>query len=74
MEQISNAVALKQLGHGDVIHYHDTAMFMRWLDKPNPVPRPYPNVARAIVDWIRSGMVQDTKGLAQEVWEQYQYI
>jgi uncharacterized protein (TIGR00661 family) len=74
MEQISNAVALKQLGYGEVIHHHDTTTLMCWLDMPNPEPRPYPNVARAIVDWIQSGMTQDTRGLARKVWSQYQYI
>lgn len=71
MEQISNARALKQLGYGEVMDSHDTPLLMRWLTQPNPEPRPYPNVARAVVEWLHSGMLQEQDALARELWAQY---
>jgi uncharacterized protein (TIGR00661 family) len=71
MEQVSNAKALAQLGYGDVIYDDDTATLQQWLAKPNPQPRPYPNVARAVVSWIASGMREDQAALAQTLWAQY---
>jgi len=71
MEQISNALALEKLGFGEVMHSHDTPTLRRWLAKPNPDPRPYPNVAGEIVKWFEGGMKQDHAGLAQRLWGQY---
>jgi uncharacterized protein (TIGR00661 family) len=73
MEQISNAKALAQLGYGDVITDDDSETLRRWLAKPNPQPRPYPNVAKAVVEWIQSGMTQDEHALAQGLWAQYEF-
>lgn len=71
MEQISNALALEQLGFGEVMHSHDTPTLRRWLAKPCPDPRPYPNVAGAIVKWFEEGMKHDHAGLAKRLWAQY---
>lgn len=73
MEQTSNAKALAQLGYGDVITDDDSAMLKQWLAKPNPPPRPYPNVAKAVVEWIQSGMTQDEASLARGLWAQYNF-
>ena len=70
MEQVSNAEALRQLGYGDVIESLDAAALRQWLAKPNPEPRPYPNVAREIVSWLQSGMVEDPGMLAMRLWQQ----
>ena len=70
MEQISNAKALKQLGYGDVLDELDTAALRHWLAKPSPEPQPYPNVARAIVEWLQSGMTQPSSQLARSLWAQ----
>ena len=70
MEQISNALALQQLGYGDVMEdFNDEAMQI-WLEKPNPRPRYYPNVARSIVNWIKTGMTEDEASLARRLWSQ----
>jgi uncharacterized protein (TIGR00661 family) len=73
MEQLSNAAALKQLGYGDIIPVGrpDPAVIRRWLARPNPPPKPYPNVARAVVQWIQSGMAATPAELAQSLWSEY---
>jgi len=70
MEQISNALALKQLGYGDVMRDFDTDYLKTWLAKSNPEPRPYPNVAESIVDWIKSGMPENEAQLSRRLWSQ----
>ena len=70
MEQISNALAIKQLGYGDVMTNLDLEMLTAWLSKPSPEPRPYPNVAKSIVNWIKSGMTEDEESLARRLWAQ----
>ena len=73
MEQLSNAVALKQLGLGDIIPVGkpDPNIIRRWLAKENPQAKPYPNVARAIVQWIQGGMREKPVDLAQALWQEY---
>ena len=71
MEQISNALAIQQLGYGDAIENFDTERIKNWLAKPNPEPRPYPNVAREIVKWLESGMKKSREVLARRLWERY---
>jgi uncharacterized protein (TIGR00661 family) len=70
MEQISNALAIKQLGYGDVMNHFDTERLKIWLSKSNPEPRSYPNVAASIVDWIKSGMSEDEALLSRKLWSQ----
>ena len=70
MEQISNALAIKQLGYGDVMNNFDTECLKIWLSKSNPEPRSYPNVAASIVDWIKSGMSEDEALLSRKLWSQ----
>lgn len=68
MEQLSNAVAAEQIGLADVMHRFDHTLLRQWLAKPNPEPRRYPCVARAIVEWISSGMVEQEQQLAERLW------
>lgn len=73
MEQLSNAVALKRLGFGDIIPVGspDPEVIRRWLAQENPQAKPYPNVAGAIVSWIESGMTETQAVLAQSLWQEY---
>ena len=70
MEQISNARALQELGYGEVIDSFQADPLLAWLRKAKPLPRPYPNVAAAIVQWIRSGMQEDEASLSRQLWAQ----
>lgn len=73
MEQLSNAVAAKRLQLADVLEdgFDGYAKLNQWLDKPNRPPRPYPDVAKGIVDWIASGMESSEQALSQSLWSAY---
>lgn len=52
-EQESNAKALVSLGLGTAITTVDAAAIAAWLDGAEPIePRGYPDVMRAVLDWI----------------------
>ena len=73
MEQLSNAEALLQLNLGDVIYEYDDEKLIRWLEKPSSRPVVYPNVAKAIVNWLKNGWVQRPSQLARDLWKQVEY-
>lgn len=70
MEQASNARALQQLGYGEAMQQLDSQHLSRWLAQSNPPPQRYPNVARAIVEWLRNGMTDDARTLSRRLWSQ----
>lgn len=73
MEQLSNAAAARQLSLADVITdgFKDSATVDEWLTKLNKAPRPYPDVAKGIVSWIKGGMQETEHELSQLLWAQY---
>jgi len=72
MEQKSNALALKQLGLGYSTDHFDMNTLSEWLrTKPPITPRNYPDVAKALVDWLLAGG-GDIKNLQQALWEETQ--
>lgn len=68
MEQLSNAAAIEELGIGEVMHELNLKQLREWLDEESPGPRPYPDVAQRIVDWIESGFSMSEKELAEQLW------
>jgi len=70
MEQASNAAALVQLGLGESMQTFDAETIKRWLEKP-PAARHgnYPDVAKALVDWILAGEWQDYSTMQKQLWE-----
>lgn len=73
MEQISNALALEDLGLG-----RSTPMLTRdavrdWLDHFAAKKITYPNVAKHIVAWILKGDLEDKGPLVQKLWGQTDY-
>ena len=68
MEQLSNAEALRILQQGDVITSLDPAILSIWLQKENPSPKSYPNVAEAIVKWIVNGRTETIESLSERLW------
>jgi uncharacterized protein (TIGR00661 family) len=70
MEQASNAVALVQLGLGQSMKELDVAIIKRWLQTPNANNnRNYPDVAKALVNWILAGEWQDYSQLQKDLWD-----
>lgn len=70
MEQISNGRALQELGYGEVINNYDHRKLRNWLQKAKPLPRPYPDVAAAIVNWLKTGMRENEHDLSRLLWAQ----
>ncbi len=69
MEQISNAAALKQLGYGHTMNDMDPEVIEQWLHHPHAVHITYPNIARALVDWMKDGMPEMTSEFTENIWE-----
>lgn len=71
MEQKSNAIALEKLGLGTMTKEFDTATLAKWLPLPPPEkPRNYPDVARALVNWLMSTGGENMEHLQQQLWQQ----
>ena len=70
MEQASNAMALEQLKFAWVMEDLDWDKVRRWLAQSQPVQVQYPNVAKAIVEWIARGEWQATEDLVSDLWGQ----
>ncbi len=68
-EQCSNARALEALGWGTVMPCLDSAAVARWLESGVAVQVRYPDVAGAIVAWLREGAGRIDPGWAASVWE-----
>ena len=75
MEQLSNAAAAKQLSLAEVLEEgfreEISASLRSWFDQPNREPKPYPDVAKGIVQWIQEGMRLSERELSQSLWSQY---
>jgi uncharacterized protein (TIGR00661 family) len=71
MEQLSNAAALEQLGYAKVIDSLDAAPIRQWLDEePSQMSIHYPDVAKALAEWIAAGQRESIEALAQRLWKQ----
>ena len=69
MEQSSNALALSQLGLGQVAGTIDRNTLRDWLALPLEPPNiQYPNVAEAIASWIVTGRRQSISGFSSDLW------
>lgn len=69
MEQISNAVALKELGYGHVMHDLDGLLVGQWLHNAAAVQVSYPNTAKLLVQWIRDGMPEIDTEFIESIWK-----
>lgn len=69
MEQVSNAMALRELGWGDTIDELDHGALQRWLkEEREPFNVHYPDVAAALADWVLEGDWHDRTGLWEMLW------
>ncbi|MBK8186459.1 MAG: glycosyl transferase [Cellvibrio sp.] len=70
MEQASNGLALQELGYGTVAKNFDFKTISEWLKLPARTPLNYPNVAKAVIDWIIENKSQDVEQLHKQLWGQ----
>lgn len=70
MEQLSNALALEQLGLGIRMESLSARVIGRWLQQA-PLPDcHYPDVAAAIVDWLLQADRPPLEHLSKQLWQQ----
>lgn len=74
MEQISNALALKTLGYGQMMNVMDSASIEQWLYATQAVRITYPNTARYLVQWIKDGMPPIDRSWYQQIWSSVQVM
>lgn len=69
MEQSSNALALQQLGYGQVMQDVSIEVIDSWLqqEKPNNDIH-YQDVAKNLVDWVLSGRQETPEQLVARLW------
>lgn len=70
MEQASNGLALQQLSYGTVAEKFDHKTIDDWLKLPARTPLNYPNVAKAVIEWIIESKDSDVELLHQQLWSQ----
>ena len=70
MEQHSNALALRQLGFATITENLDLASLGAWLEcQRKQIPKPLPNVAKYIANWISSYQWQTDKLDFGHLWQ-----
>lgn len=74
MEQISNAMALHQLGYGTTMHSIDTKTIERWLYVNRAIRITYPNTAKHLIQWIKEGMPPIDQSWCNQIWSQVKVI
>lgn len=68
MEQISNALALKELGYGHTMHNMDPAAIEQWLYETKAVRITYPNIAKYLVEWLGNGLPAIDQAWLDQIW------
>ncbi len=68
-EQHCNALAMQCLNRATIIQTLNKAMLEKWLALPSHKPAMYPNVAKALANWIASGQDQSVAELAEQLWQ-----
>jgi uncharacterized protein (TIGR00661 family) len=69
MEQLSNALALSQLGYGSATNTLDVATIGRWLTLTQPKPVIYPNVSKALTEWLLKTRGEHFEVFQQSLWK-----
>ncbi len=68
MEQMSNALALKQLGYGTIMQSLDSSAIAHWLGSPAGSGTRFPDSSAPLADWLLSGRWDDLASLARAIW------
>ena len=74
MEQLSNALALDELGLARVMHNLEASVISSWLDAGVSHNIQYPDVAQAIVDWLVAGDHRVDPAWVQGIWDRSKTI
>lgn len=69
MEQLSNALALEQLGLGRVMHELDGATIKDWLDQGRGIRVQFPDVAEYLANWFLEGRLTLEKNWIESIWD-----
>jgi uncharacterized protein (TIGR00661 family) len=68
-EQLSNALALEKLGYAKIMTTVNRNDIGQWLaTKKMQPPKPMPNVAATLVDWILNSDRKDPQQLVEQLW------
>lgn len=68
-EQLSNALAIEQLGYGHVMHSLSKERIEHWLDAMAPPPaEPFTDVAQCLAAWLAGGMRESVATLQYMLW------
>jgi hypothetical protein len=70
MEQLSNALALEQLDLGSTMDELNKDSISTWLKTAKQPHCQYPDVAKAIVEWIMAGDWSSPEDLSEKLWSQ----
>lgn len=75
MEQLSNALALQQLGYATVSSDLTPRILADWLQQPLSVPAlHFADVAGALAGWLADGARTEPAALVRELWHQTENI
>ena len=69
MEQLSNALAIEQLGYATVTREVTAQHVADWLAQDSFVRINYPDVHERIADWLVGGRRTSIEALSQSLWE-----
>ncbi|RDL43076.1 glycosyltransferase [Marinomonas piezotolerans] len=69
VEQLSNMIALEQLGFAQGSKELSAEVINQWLESSKVVKVDYPDVAKAIAEWIAAGAEEPIEQLSQRLWD-----
>jgi uncharacterized protein (TIGR00661 family) len=72
-EQQSNVATLEMLGLASSMNHLDASVVCDWLDEPQADRVVYPDVAKAVCDWIMIGNWGDHQELSKQLWRQVDF-
>lgn len=72
-EQLSNVATLAQLGLAHTMNSLDARAVREWLQTPAVGAIAYPDVAKALAEWLVKGELGQTRSLFHHLWAQVDY-
>ncbi len=72
-EQLSNVLTLDKMGLCHTLFQLDTDIVEEWLDAPENEAIQFPQDPSLLINWLKTGDLQDTQTLCDALWEQVQY-
>lgn len=69
-EQLCNALALEEMDKATIMHSFNSGLLQKWLTFNSQTPQHYPNVARAIAEWLKKQNLDDSSVLTKQLWSE----